>query len=100
MRDHSHISTDSSGICAHCGQPLPGVSSSPSYGGGRNRRTGLIVTVLLHLMLIAIYLFQPKVKRERSTPPASGEIVWVAPSPGKPKPRPQEQAPKNTPKTK
>lgn len=99
MRDHSHISTDSSGVCAHCGQPLPDVSSSPVYGDTRNRRKGLVITVLLHLLLVAIYLFQPKAKHERSTPPSGGEMVWIAPTPAKPKSRPQEQAPKKTPKT-
>jgi hypothetical protein len=73
---------------------------TPTYGDRRNKRTGLIVTILLHLLLIAIYLFQPKLTRQRSAPPAGGTIVYVAPlSPAKPKAKPQEQAPKKSSKT-
>jgi hypothetical protein len=98
LRDHSHISTEGSDVCAHCGQPLRELT--PTYGDRRNKRTGLIVTILLHLLLIAIYLFQPKLTRQRSAPPAGGTIVYVAPlSPAKPKAKPQEQAPKKSSKT-
>jgi outer membrane biosynthesis protein TonB len=94
LRDHSHISTDGSEVCAHCGQPLPAVAPNPSYGDRRPRRTGLIVTILLHLLLVLIYLYQPKLKKEKVAASKGGEIVWIAPG----KPRPQEQAPKKTPK--
>jgi hypothetical protein len=87
--------TEGSDVCAHCGQPLP--AAAPSYGDRRNKRTGLIITVLLHLLLVAVYLFQPKLTRQRSAPPAGGAIVYVAPlAPAKPKARPREQAPKKT----
>jgi hypothetical protein len=95
LRDHSHYSVDNGDVCAHCGQPLH--APAPHYGErGANNRTGLIVTVLLHLLLIAIYLIQPK---HLFKPPSSAgqpEITWVAPLQGKAKPKPAEQAPKKT----
>jgi outer membrane biosynthesis protein TonB len=96
LRDHSHISIEGSDVCAHCGQPLPGTVPNPTYGDDRPRRTGLIVTILLHLLLILIYLYQPKMKREKLAAPAGGEIVWLTPG----KPKPQAQAPKKTTKAK
>jgi type IV secretory pathway VirB10-like protein len=59
-----------------------------TYGQERgNRRIGLIVTVALHLLLVAVWLFQPKV--EKHAPPKSGEaIVWLPPlKPNKPAPK-------------
>jgi hypothetical protein len=93
LRDHSHISIEGSDVCAHCGQPLPG-AVTPSYGRRGPNRTGLAITILLHLLLVAIYLFQPKTKQKVSAP-AGEAIVWLAPG----KPKPQEQAPKSAPKT-
>ncbi|MFL6675439.1 MAG: hypothetical protein ACJ8LG_19360 [Massilia sp.] len=94
MRDHPHISTDGSEVCAHCGQPLR--AAEPTYGDKGSSRTGLIVTILLHLLLVAIYLFQPKMTRQKSRPPAGGAIVYISPLPSKPKAKPAEQAPKKS----
>jgi hypothetical protein len=98
LRDHSHFSPENDGICEHCGQPLP-VEVTP-YGTRATSRTGLAVTVLFHLMLIAIYLLQPN-KEKHAPPPAGSVMVYVAPLPqGKPKKTPpQQQAPKKAPKT-
>lgn len=95
MRDHSHHFSDSSEVCPHCGQPLP--NAVAPYGERRTSRAGLAATVGLHLLLVAIYLFQPENDEKRAKPsaPDSG-TVWVAPQPGKPQPR--EQAPKPVPK--
>jgi type IV secretory pathway VirB10-like protein len=100
LRDHSHFSPEDNGICATCGQPLPADVVS-TYGRRGPNRTGLAITVLLHLLLIAIYLFQPKKTEKHAPPPAGGTMVYVAPlPPGKPKPKAQQQqAPKKTPKT-
>ena len=50
---------------------------SPTGERGPNR-TGLIVTIALHLLLVAVYLFQPKI--EKHAPPKSGEaVVWLPP---------------------
>jgi type IV secretory pathway VirB10-like protein len=69
-----------------------------SYGRRGPSRTGLAVTILLHLLLIAIYLLQPH-KEKHAPPPSGGTMVYVAPlPPGKPKPKPQQQAPKKAPK--
>jgi len=91
LRDHSHIALEDSDVCIHCGQPLPG-RGPVTYGKRGPNRTGLIVTIALHLLLVAVYLFQPKI--EKHAPPKAGEaIVWLPPM--KPsKPTPQEQAPK------
>jgi hypothetical protein len=102
LRDHSHYSSDDSDVCSHCGQPL--LAPTPSYGRRGPSRTGLVVTVLLHLLLVAIYLVQPKQTEKKAAPARGGEIVYLTPLKGKPKPVPQEQAPKKktvkTPKTK
>ena len=98
LRDHSHFSPENTGFCEHCGQPLP--DEVTPYGKRGPSRTALTITVLLHLLLIAIYLLQPH--HEKHAPPPSGAtMVYIAPlPPGKPKKTPpQQQAPKKTPKT-
>jgi hypothetical protein len=90
LRDHSHTPLEDSDVCAHCGQPLPGRTVT-AYGEEEgNRRYGLIVTVAVHLLLVAAYLFQPKM--EKHAPPKSGEaIVWLPPlQPSKPTPKAAE----------
>jgi hypothetical protein len=98
LRDHSHFSPENDGVCATCGQPLP--TEVITYGRRRTSRTGVVITILLHLVLIAIYLFQPH-KEKHAAPPSGGTMVYIKPLPlGKPKPKPQQQqAPKKTPKT-
>jgi hypothetical protein len=99
LRDHSHFSPENDGICAHCGQPLP--VHVIAYGKRGPSRTGLAVTLLLHLLLVAIYLLQPQ-SEKHAAPPAGSTMVYVAPlAPGKPKPKKQQQqqAPKKTSKT-
>lgn len=78
-------------MCTHCGQPLR--SPEPHYGERGINRTGLAIAVALHLLLVAIWLFQPE-RTEKKLKPSGGEVVWI--EPGKPKPTPQEQAPKKT----
>ncbi len=65
----------------------------PSYGDKRVNRTGIIATVLLHLLLVLIYLLKPKESQQTSAP-AGGNITYVMPLAGKPKPKQQETAPK------
>jgi type IV secretory pathway VirB10-like protein len=86
---------EDSDVCAHCGQPLPG-REVVTYGARKPNRTGLIVTVGLHLLLVALYLFQPKA--EHHAPPKSGEaIVWLPPvKPSKPTPQAAQPAPKQS----
>ena len=99
MRDHSHEPVELGGdVCAHCGQPLR--APAPHYGErGANNRTGLIVTVLLHLLLVALYLLQPKTLLKHASSSGEREITWVAPLAGKAKPKPTEQAPRKAVKT-
>lgn len=94
MRDHSHYSPDNTGICAHCGQPLP-AEHVPSYGDKRLKWPGLAVTVLFHLLLVALAIYQQQ-KETRAPPPRGSNITYIAPLPqGKPKPKQlQKQAPK------
>jgi type IV secretory pathway VirB10-like protein len=68
-----------------------------TYGQRKPNRTGLIVTVGLHLLLVAIYLFQPK--EERHAPPKAGEaVVWLPPlKPNKPTPQAAQPEPKQSP---
>lgn len=95
MRDHSHIPLEDSDVCAHCGQPLPG-RKVVVYGEKGPNRTGIAVTIGLHLLLVAIYLLQPKT--EHHAPPKSGAaVVWLPPvKENKPVAKPAEQAPKKT----
>ena len=86
-------------MCAHCGQPLPVYVSS--YGKRGPNRTGLAITLLLHLLLVAMYLLQPDIERH-AAPPAGATMVYIAPLPQNkptPKKQPQQQAPKTAPKT-
>lgn len=65
-----------------------------TYGERGLNRTGLIVTIGLHLLLVAIWLFSPQ-REQHSAPPKEGEaIVWLPPEkPSKPAPKtPQKEA--------
>jgi type IV secretory pathway VirB10-like protein len=66
------------------------------YGEKGPNRTGIAVTIGLHLLLVAIYLLQPKT--EHHAPPKSGAaVVWLPPlKENKPAAKPAEQAPKKT----
>jgi hypothetical protein len=98
LRDHSHIPLEDSDVCAHCGQPLPG-KNVLTYGQRGLNRTGLTVTIGLHLLLVAVWLVQPKT--ESHAPPKSGEaVVWLPPvKPNKPTPQAAEAAPKQSAET-
>lgn len=74
---------------------MPG-SGEPSYGERKANRTGMIVTVLLHLLIVAIYFLQPNPEKH-AKPPEGAAMVYITPLPvGKPKQQRQEQAPKKT----
>ena len=64
-----------------------------TYGRQGPNRTGLIATVLLHVLLVAIWLYQPK--DQHSAPAKSGNesaIVWLPPTPTPTKPTPTPKA--------
>ena len=63
LRDHSHQAAEDSEICSHCGQPMPG-TREPSYGERKTNRTGIAVTIVLHLLLVAAFLLQPDVEKK------------------------------------
>lgn len=74
-------------MCAHCGQPLPGRKVA-TYGERRLNRTGLIITIGLHLLLVAIWLFHPQSERHAAPPKGEEAIVWLPPEkPSKPTPK-------------
>ncbi|RJG14852.1 hypothetical protein D3872_16345 [Massilia cavernae] len=89
MRDHSHSSPANTGYCEHCGQALP--SAVPVYGSARVNRVGLAVTVGLHLLLVALYLFKPD-KDITLKPPAGGGMVYVSPISERPKAQPKPKS--------
>ncbi len=89
MRDHSHHSPQNTGYCEHCGQPLP--AAALSYGAApRVNRVGLAVTIALHLLLVAIYVFKPETETV-ALPPSGGEMVYIKPVAEQPKPQPPQQ---------
>lgn len=88
MRDHSHYSPQNTGYCEHCGQPLP--AATLSYGTQRVNRVGLAVTVLLHLLLVAIYVFKPQTEKT-APPPSGGAMVYINPVKEQPKPEQPDQ---------
>ena len=93
MRDHSHFSPDNTGYCAHCGQPLP-VAAQLGYGSKRVNRTGLGITIALHLLLLLAFWLQPK-KDKTAAPPSGADLVYIAPlKEGQPKKTPKESVPK------
>jgi hypothetical protein len=100
LPDHPHFSPQNDGVCAHCGHHLEADAVVMPYGRRGPNRTGVAVTVLLHLLLVAIYLLQPHTEKH-AAPPPGGTMVYIQPlPPGKPKPKAQQQqAPKKTPKT-
>lgn len=89
LRDHSHHSPDNTGYCEQCGQALPVTPAVLAYGEKRVNSTGLAVTVLLHLLLVAIYLFKPEPPETTARPPAGGEVVYIQPAADKPTPTPK-----------
>jgi type IV secretory pathway VirB10-like protein len=87
---------EDSDVCAHCGQPLPG-KKMITYGERGPNRTGIAATILLHLLLVAIWLFHPQESRQ-SAPQKQGEaIVWLPPDkPNKPAPKTPQQPAKQS----
>ena len=85
LRDHSHSLTDDTGVCATCGQPVPAEHHcAPGYGERRVNPGGLAVTVLLHLLLLAVFLLRPQAVK-KPAPPASVSITYINAVPPKPK---------------
>jgi hypothetical protein len=98
LRDHNHYSPEETGICEHCGQRLPS-ARVVSYGEKKPlNRTGIGVTIGLHLLLLLLFLLKPKDEPNKASAPPEGSITYVSPLPGKPKPKQQAAAPKKQPK--
>ena len=81
---------------------MPG-QGVPQYGDKRTNRIGLAVTVLLHLLLVGLYFFQPHKTEKKARPPDGGEVVYVQPLAKPAQPPPQKSAAvkpsKTTPRT-
>lgn len=110
MRDHPHSYDQDSEVCSHCGQPL--VRPGPHYEREGSKRGGLIGTIALHLLLLAIFIFKPPEKEQKTARPASDretDVFFVQPlqQPTKaqreqkpkpaPKPTPRRETPRPTP---
>lgn len=96
MRDHLHTYHEDSEVCSHCGQPIVH-RAAPGWGRKGPNRIGVAGTIGLHLLLIAIWLWQPAddpEKRARPAPGRESEVVYVAPLQ---EPAPREQAPRPVP---
>ena len=92
MRDHYHHSPADTGFCEHCGQPLP-IAGVVSYGERKPvNRTGIAITVALHVILLLAFMFQKREEQKKAAPP-EGNITYVSPLPGKPKPKQAAAAP-------
>ena len=98
LRDDPHTCMNDSDVCAHCGQPLPD-RVVPQYGDKRTNRTGLAITVLLHLLLVGLYFFQPQKTEKKARPPDGGEVVYVQPLSKPAQPPPQKSATRTPSKT-
>jgi hypothetical protein len=68
----------------------------PQYGERRTSRTGLAITIALHLLLVGLYFWQPQKTEKKARPPDGSEVVWVAPENKPAQPPPQKSS---TPKT-
>lgn len=92
MRDHFHTYHEDSGVCSHCGQPI--ARPAPVYGRQGPNRLGVAGTIGLHLLLVALWLWQPEEDQEKRARPISepqSDVVYVAPLQ---EPAPLEQAPR------
>ncbi|MCG2584896.1 hypothetical protein [Massilia sp. TS11] len=86
MRDHSHTEDQDSGVCPHCGQPLP--QAAPGFGERRPNRTAIAVTIAVHVLVLSIALMH-KMYHQVSGAKKS-EAIYIAPLAGKPsQPQPQ-----------
>jgi hypothetical protein len=68
----------------------------PQYGERRTSRTGLAITIALHLLLVGLYFWQPQKTEKKARPPDGSEVVYVAPLSKPAQPPPQKSS---TPKT-
>ena len=69
----------------------------PQYGERRTSRTGLAITIALHLLLVGLYFWQPDKPEKKARPPDGSEVVYVAPLSKPAQPPPQKSS---TPKAK
>jgi outer membrane biosynthesis protein TonB len=82
LLDDPHTCTNDSTVCAHCGQVLPAYAApeyGARYGEKRTNRAGLAFTIGLHLLLVALYVFQPYKPKEKPAAAREGQVVYVAP---------------------
>ena len=93
LRDHPHCLPGDAGSCPQCGQPLPATQLPLHvYGANRVNPAGLAVTVLFHVLLLAVFLLRPDVKTKPPAPTRI-DITYVVPVPPKPKPPPPKFRP-------
>lgn len=83
-----------SGVCEHCGQPLPADLPVLAYGEQRTNKTAIGVTVGLHLLLVLAYLVKPEEESKPLTGPEGVMVMINTPQQAKPR----EQAPRTQPR--
>jgi len=69
------------------------------YGARQPNRWGIAFTIGLHLLVVAIYLFQPKEKIDLTPPPKAGDVVYIAPSKPKAQAKVTPKASKSAPRS-
>jgi hypothetical protein len=94
LHHDSHILTANSEYCETCGQRLP--AAGGGYGSwdrkSKSNRTGIIISIALHLLGVLYYLLAPTPKQTHSAPPKGGQMVYIAPLPEKaPKKQPEKK---------
>ncbi|MES2264058.1 MAG: hypothetical protein V4724_36520 [Pseudomonadota bacterium] len=92
----SHTHAGDHEYCEACGQRLPSPVAA-GYGPKQHNRIGIGVSILLHVLIVLYYLFQPKDHIVIKPPAKEGEMVWIAPLPKtkpSPKPEPKKAEPK------
>ena len=73
---HTHAGEHAHEYCEACGQKLPR-HDGYGYGGPRkHNRIGIGISIALHLLIVAYYLFHPKDKITIKPPAKEGEMVW------------------------
>ncbi|WP_338769929.1 hypothetical protein [Massilia sp. METH4] len=104
MLQPSHTHGPDDDICPTCGQVLPAGGLPLRYGDdNKPNRIGLAIAIGLHVLVIALILWNPQTYVKLTPPSKAGEMVWVAPvapkpTPPKPQPAPQKPTPQREPK--
>ncbi|MYM21276.1 hypothetical protein GTP46_01255 [Duganella sp. FT135W] len=97
MHHDSHILSAHSDYCETCGQRLPSAQDGFATWErkSKNQKIGIGISIALHLLGVAYYLFSPTHKPVKPTTAKHGEMVYIAPlsepkKPNKPVAKPEK----------